>query len=71
MKLKKILQDGYFPKELPPPFHTKSFGEKSRFVISKWQKLLADEQLQKPGESLKDSKEDLMKISLKNMEVQN
>ena len=56
MKLKKLLQDGYFPKELPPPFHTKSFGEKSRFVISKWQKLLADEQLQKPGELQKDAK---------------
>jgi len=56
MKLKKILDSGYFPKELPPPFNTKSFGEKSRYVIIKWGKLLADKELQQTGESLKDAK---------------
>lgn len=44
MKLKNLLQNGYFPKELPSPFHTKQFAEKARFIIAKWEKLLADEQ---------------------------
>jgi hypothetical protein len=32
----KLLSDGYFPKELPPPFNTHSFASKIDLVSSDW-----------------------------------
>jgi hypothetical protein len=36
MNLKRLLEKGYLPKELPPPFSSKLFAEKHRFIKSKW-----------------------------------
>lgn len=36
MNLSRILEKGYLPKELPPPFNSKTFGKKSRYVVKKW-----------------------------------
>lgn len=51
MNLKKLLEKGYFPKELPPPFSTKLFAEKHRFIKSKWDKRIANEKIQQSGET--------------------
>lgn len=51
MNLKKLLELGYFPKELPPPFETKKFAEKSRWIKEKWEKHLIQEKQPKPGET--------------------
>jgi len=34
MILKKLLEKGYFPKEVPPPFQSKRFAEKSSEIIT-------------------------------------
>ncbi|OBX24551.1 hypothetical protein A9996_14470 [Gelidibacter algens] len=51
MNLRKILEKGYFPKELPPPFQTKIFAEKYRFVKAKWDKKITQEKLLLPSEN--------------------
>jgi hypothetical protein len=51
MNLKKILEKGYLPKELPPPFNSKSFANKNRYVSAKWDKIITTEKLQRTGES--------------------
>lgn len=50
MNLKKLLELGYFPKELPPPFSTKIFAEKSRWIKAKWENHLDEEQQIKPSD---------------------
>jgi hypothetical protein len=56
MQLKKLLSKGYFPKELPPPFTTDVFGEKSRYINKKWNDLLNAQKLRKAGEGANDAK---------------
>ncbi|WP_334058016.1 RNA-directed DNA polymerase [Polaribacter sp. P097] len=56
MNLKKILEKGYFPKELPPPFETKSFAKKHNFVKKRWEKLIIEVQKPKKGESKNKAK---------------
>lgn len=56
MQLKKLLSKGYFPKELPPPFTTENFGEKSRYINKRWTDLLNTQKLRKPGEGGNDAK---------------
>ncbi|SNZ01718.1 RNA-directed DNA polymerase [Flagellimonas pacifica] len=51
MNLKKVLEKGYLPKELPPPFNSQSFANKNRYISAKWGKIIASEKLQKLGES--------------------
>lgn len=38
--IESFLQRGYFPKELPPPFNTFSFGTKYSEIKAEWQKVL-------------------------------
>lgn len=35
--IESLLQRGYFPKELPPPFNTFSFGSKYNLIKTKWE----------------------------------
>jgi len=51
MNQKKLIEKGYLPKELPPPFNSKLFAEKHRFILSKWNKKIETEKLQLPRES--------------------
>lgn len=55
MNLKKLLEKGYLPKELPPPFESKSFAEKYRYIKAKWQTQIDLEKKQKVGESKNDA----------------
>lgn len=55
MNLKKILEKGYLPKELPPPFESKIFAEKYRYIQAKWQKQIDEEKKTKTGESRNDA----------------
>ncbi|MEQ1587976.1 MAG: RNA-directed DNA polymerase [Cyclobacteriaceae bacterium] len=55
MNLKILLQKGYFPKELPPPFNTDLFAAKSGIVGRKWRSYLASKEVALPGESGKDA----------------
>jgi len=36
MNTKRLIQHGYFPKELPPPFNTDALGNKSRLISNAW-----------------------------------
>ncbi|APH38223.1 RNA-directed DNA polymerase [Methanohalophilus halophilus] len=36
MNLKNLLENGYFPKELPPAFSTESFASKHQIIDSQW-----------------------------------
>ena len=56
MQLKKLLSKGYFPKELPPPYNSESFGEKSRYINKKWTDLLNTQKTRRPAESGNDAK---------------
>jgi hypothetical protein len=56
MNLKKLLEKGYLPKELPPPFSSKLFAEKHRYIKSKWDKKIAFEIALQPGESKANAK---------------
>lgn len=56
MNLKKLVEKGYFPKELPPPFSSKLFAEKHRFIMSKWDKKIVLEKVQQPGENKVNAK---------------
>lgn len=40
--VESFLQRGYFPKELPPPFNTFSFGTRYSNIKVEWQKILND-----------------------------
>ncbi|MCL1688361.1 hypothetical protein CMT57_00185 [Elizabethkingia anophelis] len=51
MNLKKLLEKGYLPKELPPPFNSKIFAEKHRLIKSKWEKKIAKEKERQSGET--------------------
>jgi hypothetical protein len=51
MNHKKLLEKGYLPKELPPPFNSKSFANKNRYIEKKWDKIISSENVQKHGES--------------------
>ncbi|GEQ87392.1 reverse transcriptase [Patiriisocius marinistellae] len=51
MNLKKILEKGYLPKELPPPFNSKSYASKNRYTRAKWDGIIASEKSQKTGEN--------------------
>ncbi|MGO4710385.1 RNA-directed DNA polymerase, partial [Chryseobacterium sp. 2TAF14] len=51
MNLTKILEKGYFPKELPPPFTTKSFGQKSRYIAKKWDRYVTHLMIPLPSEA--------------------
>lgn len=35
--LRALLMKGYFPKELPPPFTTETFGRDARAILADWQ----------------------------------
>lgn len=56
MNLKRILHFGYFPKELPPPFETKLFAEKARYIKAKWDAHLAFAKTARTGESSSQAK---------------
>lgn len=56
MNLKRLLEKGYLPKELPPPFSSKLFAEKHRFIKSKWDKKINTEKAQQPGENKASAK---------------
>ncbi|MEC3905911.1 RNA-directed DNA polymerase [Tamlana sp. 2201CG12-4] len=56
MQLKKLLSKGYFPKELPPPFITEEFGDKSRYINKKWSDLLTTQKAKKGSENSKQAK---------------
>ena len=51
MNLTKILEKGYFPKELPPPFTTKPFGQKSRYIVKKWDEYVTQLMIPLPSEA--------------------
>ncbi len=51
MNIKKLLEKGYFPKELPPPFETKQFAEKHYIISNRWNKIIEKEKEPKTGES--------------------
>jgi hypothetical protein len=51
MNLKKLLEKGYFPKELPPPFETKLFAEKHQIINNRWERIINEEKKQKRGET--------------------
>tara|TARA_R110002126_G_scaffold289763_3_gene445432 strand:- start:3098 stop:4819 length:1722 start_codon:yes stop_codon:yes gene_type:complete len=51
MNLKKLLEKGYLPKELPPPFNSKSFANKNRYIKAKWDNIISTEKAQKRGET--------------------
>ena len=36
MQLKDLIERGYFPKELPPPFHTSTLANNVNSIISSW-----------------------------------
>ena len=56
MNVKKILEKGYFPKELPPPFETIQFAGKSQYIRKKWENILNREKIPKRGESNNQAK---------------
>jgi uncharacterized LabA/DUF88 family protein len=56
MNVKKILEKGFFPKELPPPFTTKSFADRAQYIFTQWTNLQNSERVLLPGESKNDMK---------------
>ena len=36
MNVKRLLEKGYFPKELPPPFNTTSFADRAQYIHTQW-----------------------------------
>ncbi len=56
MNVKRILQKGFFPKELPPPFTTASFADKAQYIYTQWENLQTLERVPLPGESGNDVK---------------
>lgn len=51
MNVKRILEKGFFPKELPPPFNTKSFADRAQYIYAQWTNLQNSERVLLPGES--------------------
>lgn len=51
MNRKLILEKGYFPKELPPPFKTVIYSQKASYIGKRWEALLATERVPKVGET--------------------
>jgi hypothetical protein len=51
--LESLLEKGYFPREIPPPFHTKSYGAYAAGVGGGWNKKVwrrcATHNLARPG----------------------
>ncbi|MCD8451431.1 RNA-directed DNA polymerase [Tenacibaculum dicentrarchi] len=56
MNLKKLLEKGYFPKELPPPFETKTFAKKHHLIKERWNKIIQEEKKQRRGEKKPQAK---------------
>lgn len=54
MNLSRILEKGYLPKELPPPFTSKTFGKKSRYITKKWKDYETELKEQLPSENSKN-----------------
>lgn len=54
MNVKKILEKGFFPKELPPPFTTESFADRAQYIFAQWTNLQNSERALLPGESNND-----------------
>ena len=56
MDKKKIIEKGYFPKELPPSFYTKQFSDKLDEVRMEWETFENSETRRIAGESKSDWK---------------
>lgn len=56
MNVKRILEKGYFPKELPPPFNTTSFADKAQYINTQWLNLQNSERTLLPQESNNEMK---------------
>ncbi len=56
MEAKKIIEKGYFPKELPPSFYTKQFSDKMEEVKNEWESFENSETIRLQGESRSDWK---------------
>tara|TARA_R110002049_G_C9127004_1_gene558748 strand:- start:244 stop:1995 length:1752 start_codon:yes stop_codon:yes gene_type:complete len=54
LNLSRILEKGYLPKELPPPFTSKTFGKKSRYITKKWKDYETELKEQLPSENSKN-----------------
>ncbi len=54
MNVKRILEKGFFPKELPPPFNTISFADRAQYIFTQWTNLQNSEKVLLPGESNND-----------------
>lgn len=52
----KLIRNGYFPKELPPPFNTIGFSKKLRYIENKWNNLKKEKQKPIGEESNKKAK---------------
>lgn len=51
MNVKRMLEKGFFPKELPPPFNTTSFADRAQYIHTQWTNLQNIEKVLLPGES--------------------
>jgi uncharacterized LabA/DUF88 family protein len=51
MNVKRILEKGFFPKELPPPFNTTSFADRAQYIYTQWTNLQNSERVLLLGES--------------------
>ncbi|CAL2093248.1 Reverse transcriptase [Tenacibaculum sp. 190524A05c] len=56
MNIEKILEKGYFPKELPPGFYTKKLAEKISVIKSTWNNYYTDQTTKNQNESNRDFK---------------
>jgi hypothetical protein len=54
MNVKRILEKGFFPKELPPPFNTISFADRAQYIHTQWTNLQNSVRVLLPGESNND-----------------
>ena len=54
MEVKKLIEKGYFPKELPPSFYTKQFSDKLDEVKTEWETYENSETTRIEGESRSD-----------------
>lgn len=56
MTQKELLENGYFPKELPPPFQTKIFANKLSVIENDWNKVIVN--INKSQKSIKEAFKD-------------
>ena len=56
MTQKELLENGYFPKELPPPFQTKIFANKLSVIENDWNTVVVN--INKSQKSLKEAFKD-------------